>query len=210
MSVNISGLRSGTLYYLRAYATNASGTSYGEEISFTTSLVVGSTYGGGIIAYILTSLDAGYDANNPHGLIVSSANLNVGNTTTWGCAADVPSTSTAFGTGAANTAKIIAANCSTAVTAAKLCNDYTVTVNGVTYSDWYLPSSGDVQKIYPFAGQIAVGFPGYDVLATSTQVPTNNAEYYVVYFCCGYGGVTSPNNKAAINIYAGVRAVRTF
>ncbi|MBO4653928.1 MAG: hypothetical protein J5644_00075 [Bacteroidales bacterium] len=32
----ISGLKEGTTYYVRAYATNAAGTSYGEEVSFTT------------------------------------------------------------------------------------------------------------------------------------------------------------------------------
>jgi uncharacterized protein (TIGR02145 family) len=33
---NISGLASGTLYYVRAYATNSIGTSYGNELTFTT------------------------------------------------------------------------------------------------------------------------------------------------------------------------------
>lgn len=33
---NITGLVSGTLYYARAYATNINGTSYGNQISFTT------------------------------------------------------------------------------------------------------------------------------------------------------------------------------
>ena len=34
---NIFGLSSGTLYYVRAYATNEAGTSYGSQISFTTT-----------------------------------------------------------------------------------------------------------------------------------------------------------------------------
>ncbi len=33
---NVTGLLAGTIYYLRAYATNSVGTSYGDEISFTT------------------------------------------------------------------------------------------------------------------------------------------------------------------------------
>lgn len=35
-SSNISGLATGTTYYVRAYATNSGGTKYGNEISFTT------------------------------------------------------------------------------------------------------------------------------------------------------------------------------
>jgi hypothetical protein len=34
---NITGLAAGTLYYVRAYATNSVGTAYGAEVSFTTS-----------------------------------------------------------------------------------------------------------------------------------------------------------------------------
>jgi hypothetical protein len=35
-SSNISGLKAGTEYFVRAYATNSSGTGYGTELSFTT------------------------------------------------------------------------------------------------------------------------------------------------------------------------------
>ena len=35
---SISGLEPGATYYVRAYATNANGTSYGEELSFTTEI----------------------------------------------------------------------------------------------------------------------------------------------------------------------------
>ena len=38
---SITGLISGTTYYVRAYATNCAGTAYGEEVSFTTTVVVG-------------------------------------------------------------------------------------------------------------------------------------------------------------------------
>ena len=39
-SGQIEGLRGGTKYYLRAYATNSEGTEYGEEISFTTPPII--------------------------------------------------------------------------------------------------------------------------------------------------------------------------
>jgi len=40
---NLTGLTENTLYYVRAYATNSEGTSYGNEVSFTTNPVVGAT-----------------------------------------------------------------------------------------------------------------------------------------------------------------------
>jgi len=33
---NLTGLTGGTFYYVRAYATNSVGTSYGNEVTFTT------------------------------------------------------------------------------------------------------------------------------------------------------------------------------
>jgi uncharacterized protein (TIGR02145 family) len=38
---SITGLSAGTTYYVRAYATNSEGTSYGDEVSFTTSTIDG-------------------------------------------------------------------------------------------------------------------------------------------------------------------------
>ena len=35
---SITGLTPGTLYHVRAYATNAAGTAYGEDVTFTTLL----------------------------------------------------------------------------------------------------------------------------------------------------------------------------
>ena len=39
---NLVGLAEGTLYYVRAYATNSVGTAYGNEVTFTTSQVTGA------------------------------------------------------------------------------------------------------------------------------------------------------------------------
>ena len=50
---SLTGLTSGTTYYVRAYATNSVGTSYGNEISFTTTTPV-----------ITTGLKLHYDTSN--------------------------------------------------------------------------------------------------------------------------------------------------
>ena len=54
---SIKGLTLGTTYYVRAYAVNSVGTSYGNQVSFTTStvLTIGSDYLGGIIFFIDTT-----------------------------------------------------------------------------------------------------------------------------------------------------------
>lgn len=62
---SITGLTLGSTYYVRAYATNSVGTVYGNQISFITTLAVGDSYGGGIIADIF--------ANQTHGLIAYSS-----------------------------------------------------------------------------------------------------------------------------------------
>jgi uncharacterized protein (TIGR02145 family) len=40
---NMTGLLSGTVYYVRAYATNSAGTAYGPELTFTTTAIVLAT-----------------------------------------------------------------------------------------------------------------------------------------------------------------------
>lgn len=42
-TASLTGLTSGTLYFVRAYATNSAGTAYGSDLTFTTSAVGGST-----------------------------------------------------------------------------------------------------------------------------------------------------------------------
>lgn len=61
----------------------------------------------------------------------------------WGCyKTAVSGTSTAIGTGASNTAKIISV--CTGFTAAKFCDDYSFS----GYTDWFLPSKDELNEMY--------------------------------------------------------------
>lgn len=52
---NLTGLTPGTTYYVRAYATNSAGTSYGSQITFTTGAAVSYTFSVSAITRVLFS-----------------------------------------------------------------------------------------------------------------------------------------------------------
>jgi uncharacterized protein (TIGR02145 family) len=132
----LTGLNPSTTYYVRAYATNSVGTAYGNEVTFTTPLLsIGMSYAGGIVFDL--------DSSGQHGLVCAPSDQ--GTSYVWGgCnGTAIPNTSTAVGTGATNTASIMA-GCGQRPIAASACAD--LVLNG--YSDWYLPSLGELQLMY--------------------------------------------------------------
>jgi len=153
---NIFGLLKGTSYYVRAYATNNAGTSYGNEILFTSSTTqggslasIGDPYQGGIVIYILASgesLNIGqasqidYDPAIQHGLI--AANETFSGTTIFGPNGGTPTRYEALGYGLVNTLNIISLD-PTSSNAATRGRNYT----GGGYTDWYLPSYDELQKL---------------------------------------------------------------
>ncbi len=128
---NLTGLTAGTTYYVRAYATNGSGTSYGNEISFTTpNLQMGQMYEGGVVAYI--------DNTGLHGFVVSEFDAGYG---LWGL--EGPYGAMSIYDGLANTNWMVS-QFNGANLAGTICNN--LVLNG--YSDWYLPAQNQMALIY--------------------------------------------------------------
>jgi len=132
---SITNLVPTTTYYVRAYATNSSGTFYGNEIMFTTlALTLCDSYGGGTVFYI--------DGTGEHGLICAPSDQGTGIQWYNGTFFITGVTATAIGTGATNTAAIIAAQGNGSY-AATLCDN--LVLNG--YDDWFLPSKNELEAL---------------------------------------------------------------
>ena len=104
---------------------------------------VGESYGGGIVFYI-------YD-NGQHGLIAAVADQNPG--IEWYNSAKRYTNTTGDGVnaGSMNTTLIVAIQTNDNPTgnfASKVCADYSVTFEGRTYGDWYLPSKYELGLLF--------------------------------------------------------------
>lgn len=163
--------------------------------AFTAGLPIGSSFGGGKLAYYLQPGDLGYSPTVLHGLIASTSDLSTGKQWYNGTNLTTGATGSAIGTGSANTAAIIASQGAGSY-AASICNSYT----GGGYSDWYLPNSGELDKLY--LNKTAIG--GFTSLQywSSSEYASNTAtsENFNL-------GTQTANSKA--NLYY-VRAIRAF
>lgn len=185
----------------------ATGTHAAASATYTlTVLGIGSEYGGGKIAYILTSGDPGYVAGQSHGLIAAASDQHTGTGVKWaGIAYEnvfVPSgTSTALGTGSANTDAIIAQTGS--LYAAGKARAY----GGGGYSDWYLPSRDELIKLYlnreALGGFLADGGSRY---WSSSETIYATLAYALNFLPSAY----DPEGLNAKSQVGCVRAVRTF
>jgi len=183
----MTSLSPNTTYYVRAYATNAAGTGYGNEISFNSGRLIGSTYAGGLVFY---------NDGAGGGLVCAESDQSTG--AQWGCSGTIiGGTSTAMFTGAANTNAIVA-GCATAGIAARICYDLVLN----TYTDWYLPSRDELQLMYTNLHTQSLG--GFSSLWYWSSSESNVHFAWFVNFT---NGTTSSSNK---DNTLRVRAVRAF
>jgi uncharacterized protein (TIGR03437 family) len=145
---SITGLTEGLVYYARAYATNSVGTAYGNVVTFT-ALVIGQNYGGGYLYYLLQPGDPGYKAGEAHGLVViNSAAENTKNSKWMHKPHKLIGTSIALGTGNSNTNSIIGGQGTPPVDGLVYAVKYCYDMVWAGYSDWYLPSKDELNKLY--------------------------------------------------------------
>lgn len=159
---------------------------------------IGESYGGGIVFYV-------YDGGK-HGLIAATSDQSTGIRWYGGSFTNTRARADGVGAGSKNTAIIIANQGAVDgnAFAATVCNEYSVTVGGVTYGDWYLPSKHELNLLYiqKVAGTVG-GFATNNVLYWSSTEET--ASYAGVQNFTD--GVQSIDGKLFINY---VRAIRAF
>ncbi|MCX6277766.1 MAG: DUF1566 domain-containing protein [Bacteroidetes bacterium] len=182
-----TGLAMNTAYTRFVWAYNTCGmSSTASLICQTNQFYIGQSYGGGIIFYI--------DVTGQHGLI--SATTNQSAAAKWGCpGTSIAGTSTAIGSGQANTTAIVN-GCTVAGIAARICND--LVLNG--YDDWFLPSKDELYQMYLQKNLIGGFVSNY--YWSSSEYNASNAWY--VYFG---NGIQGNDGKNYTNY---VRAVRAF
>jgi hypothetical protein len=185
----MSGLSLNTVYYVRAYATNAVGTGYGAEYSFNSGYVIGSIHAGGLVFY---------NDGNGHGFVCAQSDQST--SASWGCTGTaIVGTSTDINTGAANTNAIVT-GCAEASFAAKICSDLSLE----SYTDWYLPSLDELKLMYTNLHKKGYGnFSTTNSYWSSSQYNASLAWYAIFGFNPTYAETTKN-----YNFY--VRAVRSF
>ncbi len=155
---------------------------------------IGESFGGGIVFFT-------YDGGQ-HGLIAATVDQSASVRWYGGSYTTTLALADGLGAGKTNTALIIASQGIGNGTAypARLCNEYTVTVAGVTYADWYLPSKYELNLLYQ-QKTVVGGFANNDYWSSS------DSNSYSAWYQSFSNGNKDTNFKGTT---LPVRAVRAF
>jgi hypothetical protein len=164
---------------------------------------IGESYGGGKVFYV-------YDGGK-HGLIAATSDQSTG--ARWnGCCQGAdninfgPTLTTGDGIGAGikNTAALIASTPKDGYPyAATICNDFSVTVDGVTYGDWYLPSKHELNLLYLQKAAVGGSF-GAEYWSSNESTDT----YYKKAWSLNFSN--SNYTESIKDLLFHVRAIRAF
>ena len=192
----LTGLKPGTTYFLRAYATNSVGTSYGDQYSITAAIsFIGKRDLGGIVFYI--------DVSGQHGLVAAPSDQAISAPWWNGSYKSSGATGTAIGTGMANTQAILLTQ-GVGNNAASICRS--LTLGG--YTDWFLPSKDELNLMYVNIGLGANGananLGGFGIYVYWSSSENNSQTAWSQLFKTGYQYY---NYKDYLFL---VRAVRAF
>jgi hypothetical protein len=137
LNAEMTGLTVNTVYHLRAYAVNGSGTFYGNEVTFNSGYAFDGTIASGGMVF--------YNDGNGSGLIAGPVIHTPLKWIEGGATQTTINNNTSYhiGTGLANSNAIVA-QAGHSKSAAKTCFDYT----GYSYDDWYLPSKFELDLVY--------------------------------------------------------------
>jgi hypothetical protein len=190
VSATLTNLSSGTIYHYRVKAVNSLGTTYGNDITFTTLYSIGQSFGGGIICYL--------DNSGQHGLIAALNDQSVG--IQWYNGTNVPiiTTGMAIGSGQSNTIAIIS-NQGQGTYAAIMCDNLVLN----NYDDWFLPSKDELNTMYINLKAKGLGNFADGHYWSSSEYKTDTNAWYQ------YFGLGSQNSAGKEYEYY-VRAIRAF
>ena len=145
------------------------GTSAATTVTFSitdVAIELGAFHQGGTIFYL---------DGNGGGLIVADANIS--GDFYWSNSTTGFGTSSAFGSGQLNTTRIVNNDSYSGWggnNAAREANNYSIEVDGVTYSDWFLPSKNEAAVMFS-SGVVTTFKTGSNWMWTSTGYPPWNA-----------------------------------
>lgn len=170
--------------------SNVDSITYGT--GSTGTYTIGSTGpGGGIVFY-----DKGTFSNGWRYLEIHNSFLN---NAAWGCqGTSVAGTSDAIGTGLENTQLIVSA-CSTPGIAARISNNLSVVVNGVTIDDWFSPSADELNQVYMNKQNIPLLSTFEDYILSSTQSDADYS-YYIDFNNGSYNTIDKAYQLATVAI----------